>query len=100
MTDVSRLPGPNADFWDWQLDSACRGLDSEFFYHPDGERGPARENRIARAKAICAACPVVNACREYSIKTREPYGIWGGLSEDERFAIIARLDRKKNQKIS
>jgi len=41
MADLSRLPGPNADFWDWQLHSACRGLDSDIFYHPDGERGSA-----------------------------------------------------------
>jgi len=34
-------------------------------------------------------------CREQSIALHEPYGIWGGLSEDERFAIIERArDRK------
>ncbi len=94
MADITRLPGPNSDFWDWQLDSACRGLDSSVFYHPEGERGPARENRIARAKAICSTCPVVNQCRDHSIKTREPYGVWGGLSEDERFSVIALIDQK------
>lgn len=100
MSDVSRLPGPNADFWDWQLNSACRGMDSSIFYHPDGERGQARENRISRAKAICDTCSVVNACRIYSIKSREPYGVWGGLSEEERFAVIAAIDKKSKQKIS
>ncbi|MGW0901126.1 WhiB family transcriptional regulator, partial [Streptomyces goshikiensis] len=25
MADFSRLPGPNADLWDWQLLAACRG---------------------------------------------------------------------------
>ena len=42
MADVSRLPGPNADLWDWQLDGACRGTDTALFFHPEGERGPAR----------------------------------------------------------
>ena len=42
MADTRRLPGPNADVWDWQLDGSCRGMDSAFFFHPDGERGPAR----------------------------------------------------------
>ena len=97
MADLSRLPGPNADFWDWQLDSACRGLDSEIFYHPDGERGQARERRVSQAKAICAACPVVAQCQEHAIKAREPFGVWGGLSEEERQEIYARQDRMKRQ---
>lgn len=93
MADLSRLPGPNADFWDWQMDAVCRGMDSDYFYHPDNERGPARENRIQRAKAICASCPVISTCREAAIKAREPYGIWGGMSEDELQAEYRRLDR-------
>lgn len=90
MADLSRLPGPNADFWDWQLDSACRGLDSEIFYHPDGERGSARERRVSTAKAICAACPVIAQCRAHALKTKEPYGVWGGLGEEDREAIYAQ----------
>lgn len=90
MADLSRLPGPNADFWDWQLDSACRGLDSEIFYHPDGERGSARERRVSTAKAICAACPVIAQCRAHALKTKEPYGVWGGLGEEDREVIYAQ----------
>lgn len=95
MADVSKLPGPNADFWDWQLHSACRGLDSDIFYHPDGERGMARERRVLNAKAICAACPVLTQCRDHALKSREPFGVWGGLSEEERQMIYARVDRNK-----
>lgn len=100
MSDVSRLPGPNADFWDWQLNAACRGMDSAVFFHPEGERGSERETRIARAKAVCATCSVLNACRLYSIKVREPYGVWGGLSEEERFSVIAVINKSKKLKIS
>ncbi len=56
MTDVSRLPGPMIDAWDWQYDGACRDLDTELFFHPEGERGSARRRRAANAKAICATC--------------------------------------------
>ena len=90
MADLSRLPGPNADFWDWQLDSACRGLDSDIFYHPDGERGSARERRVSTAKATCAACPVMAQCRAHALKTKEPYGVWGGLGEEDREVIYAQ----------
>ena len=37
MADITRLPGPNADLWDWQLKGACRGEDPEIFFHPEGE---------------------------------------------------------------
>lgn len=94
MADLSRLPGPNADFWDWQLDSACRGLDSDIFYHPDGERGSARERRVSTAKAICAACPVIAQCRAHALKVREPYGVWGGLGEEDREVIYAQQAKK------
>ncbi len=88
MTDISRLPGPQSDLWEWQLSGACRGKDTELFFHPEGERGPRRANREASAKAVCATCPVLLQCRAHALAAREPYGVWGGLSEHEREAII------------
>jgi WhiB family redox-sensing transcriptional regulator len=96
VADTRRLPGPNADLWDWQLRGACRGMDSSFFFHPDGERGPSRANREARAKSICQRCPVLVQCRRHALAVREPYGIWGGLSESEREQI---LELRKQQEL-
>jgi len=93
MADVSRLPGPNADFWDRQLHGACRGEDPSLFFHPDGERGPTREAREAAAKAICSNCPVLELCAAHALAVREPYGVWGGLSEDDR----ERIYRQRRQ---
>jgi WhiB family redox-sensing transcriptional regulator len=84
MADVSRLPGPVADLWDWQLLAACRGADSSVFFHPEGERGAARRNRELQAKAICAGCPVRAECAAHALTVREPYGVWGGMSEEDR----------------
>lgn len=89
MTDISRLPGPIADIWDWQLEGACRQADPDLFFHPEGERGPRKAARDAAAKAVCATCPVLAQCREHALRVREPYGVWGGLTEDEREAIFA-----------
>ena len=94
MADVRRLPGPNADVWDWQIKGLCRGVDSSFFFHPDGERGPARAQREARAKAMCARCPVLELCRTHALAVREPYGVWGGMSETEREALVRSTTRK------
>jgi WhiB family redox-sensing transcriptional regulator len=84
MADYSRLPGPNADLWDWQLRGLCRGKDSSLFFHPEGERGAARAARELSAKEICLNCPVQKQCCEHALRVREPYGVWGGLTEEER----------------
>lgn len=90
MADISRLPAPTADQYDWQFQGACRGEDPEAFFHPEGERGPSRAAREAKAKAICATCPVIQQCAAHALSVREPYGIWGGMSEDDREEIYAR----------
>ena len=33
---------------------------------------------IARAKAICALCPVIEPCLAGAVERREPWGVWGG----------------------
>ena len=90
MADFSRLPGPNADLWDWQLRGLCRGKDSSLFFHPEGERGAARSSRELAAKEICMNCPVQIPCAEHALRVREPYGVWGGMTEEEREQHHAR----------
>jgi len=64
------------------------------FFHPDGERGPRRRARELAAKAVCASCPVIAQCRAHALAAQEPYGIWGGLTEDERLEIISKATRQ------
>jgi WhiB family redox-sensing transcriptional regulator len=89
MTNVTRLPGPVADIWDWQRLGLCRGRDSAQFFHPDGERGASRGRREAAAKALCHGCPVRAECAAHALSTREPYGVWGGFTETERLRLLA-----------
>ena len=93
MADTRRLPVPVTEIWEWQVQGACRGMDSSFFFHPEGERGPARADREARAKEICRTCAVLEQCRCHALSVQEPYGVWGGLSESERDTIIRGRDR-------
>jgi WhiB family redox-sensing transcriptional regulator len=58
------------------------------FYHPARERCRQKSERITRAKAVCQACPVITECATWALQTQEPYGVWGGMSEDERAAIL------------
>jgi hypothetical protein len=44
-----------------------------------------RPNRPRGAgKNVCRACPVVAQCRAHALAVHEPYGVWGGLTADER----------------
>lgn len=83
------LPGPVATEWNWQVDGLCRSLSPDVFFHPEGERGLARRRRADRAKSVCDSCPVVSRCRQHALAVREPYGIWGGLTEEERARVYA-----------
>lgn len=90
MTEtIVRAPAPTQDDWEWQYEGACREADPNLFFHPEGERGAARRRRADAAKRYCAACPVLEMCRERSLEAREPFGVWGGLSEDERGAVLS-----------
>ena len=90
MSETTRLPGPVADLWDWQLQGSCRRVGPDVFFHPEGERGPSRLSRELAAKSVCSRCPVVAQCAAHALAVREPYGVWGGMSEDDREAIYLR----------
>lgn len=77
----------------WQDQAACKGLDTDLFFHPDGERGASRRERAAAAKAVCLSCPVLKQCRSYALRAGEPYGVWGGMSEEERSGYL-RAERE------
>jgi len=47
---------------------------------------------IARAKQICAVCPVIADCLEGALERREPWGVWGG-ELFERGQVVARKRR-------
>lgn len=76
---------------DWRNEAACRGMDPELFFSPDlFETKQEKDEREAVAKAACARCNVRSQCLEYAIKAQERYGIWGGLTEQERRAVVRR----------
>src|SRR4029453_17444644 len=67
MAEISRLPGPVADIWEWQLGGPCRAAAPRLFFPPEGERGPARRERDASAREICSTCPVLQQCRTHAL---------------------------------
>lgn len=79
----------------WQYQAACRGEDSNLFFAPNFfERKEQKDSREARAKALCARCEVRVDCLDYALHAREPHGIWGGLNEAERKAVLRERNRQ------
>ena len=50
---------------------------------------------IEEAKAVCRTCKVIDACLKCALDTNQDYGVWGGLSEDERRALKRRAMRAR-----
>lgn len=67
---------------DWPAHSACRGVDPDRLF----VQGAAQN----RAKAICAGCPVRSECLADSLDNQIEFGVWGGMTERERRALLRR----------
>lgn len=71
----------------WQTDAGCLDHDPELFFAKEDTDG------AAEALAICKACPVVDDCLEFALDTRQDYGVWGGMTENNRMALRRRRQR-------
>ena len=73
----------------WQIRAACRGPQAAVFFPPSHfERKDEKLERESRAKQICGMCAVREPCLDFAVSIREPHGIWGGLNELERKALL------------
>lgn len=70
--------------WGWQEDAACRTEPVDLFFGPDRETPSQRRAREHAAAQVCATCPVLEACRQHAVSLPETYGVWGGLTENQR----------------
>jgi WhiB family redox-sensing transcriptional regulator len=68
----------------WMQDSACTLEDAEVFFP---EQSPWMLSEIAAAKMICRGCPVRETCLTYALENDIEYGVWGGLTRNERLDI-------------
>jgi len=59
-----------------------------------GEGGNARLIASARPDLHPLGVAVLDECRDHALSTREPYGVWGGMSEEERRAYYERQARR------
>lgn len=67
---------------DWAERGTCRAAAPDDLF----VEGAAQQ----RAKVVCTGCPVRTECLAYALDHRVEYGIWGGMTERERRALLRR----------
>ena len=75
-------PGP------WIDDANCSGKDISLFYPPSGKRP-------LEALLLCEECAVRAECLEYALDNHQHWGVWGGMTERQRFAEKRRRRRQE-----
>ena len=69
-------------YQDWSARSACRTSDPDDLF----VNGAAQN----RAKAVCFGCLVRTECLSDALDNRVEFGVWGGMTERERRALLRR----------
>lgn len=62
----------------------CQTTDPDIFFpHSTDDEG------LKLAKSFCERCPIEikNACLDFAMTNKIRYGVWGGLSEIERYKM-------------
>ena len=65
---------------DWTTRAACKGTDPDELF----VQGAAQN----RAKLICRGCPVRTECLADALDNGIEFGVWGGMTERERRALL------------
>ena len=81
---LATLPSFVIDNYGWHEKAACQGENTELFFYDENERGLTKDKKVKAAKAICSSCPVIKECLQWALATKEPAGIWGGTTPEER----------------
>lgn len=75
---VTAFESPQA----WTALSACKNVDPDELF----VSGAAQN----RAKVVCMGCPVRTECLSDALDNRVEFGVWGGMTERERRALLKR----------
>src|SRR5579875_3773573 len=67
---------------DWTTRASCRKEQPDALF----VQGAAQN----RAKVVCHGCPVRTECLADALDNRTEFGVWGGLTERERRALLRR----------
>lgn len=69
----------------------CNPTNADLFGETN-DRGQTRQRRTDAARAVCWTCPLRRPCAEWAIATRQPHGVYGALTADERRTLTEQRD--------
>ena len=64
----------------------CKDLPTDFFYRIE-DRGVSKLVDVDVFRSVCAPCPIWKQCLGYAFHN-EWYGVWGGMTSQERQAVM------------
>lgn len=67
---------------DWAASAACQQSTPDALFVRGAEQH--------RAKLVCATCPVRAECLAEALDNRIEWGVWGGMTERERRAVLRK----------
>jgi len=67
---------------DWSPKAACKTQQPDELFVRGAEQN--------KAKQICAGCPVRTECLAEALDNQIEWGVWGGMTERERRALLRR----------
>lgn len=94
MTAIRALRHIDSDDMPWRRQAACIATGPATFY-PERDGNDVVAD-IVRAKVICASCPVQADCLQHALDQLEQYGIWGGMTWEERRSL--RRKRRRGER--
>jgi WhiB family transcriptional regulator, redox-sensing transcriptional regulator len=82
---------------EWFDSAACRGEPADWFFPP--RSGHHSQVLGAKGKAVCATCTVQAECLDFAeTPPVEQFGLWGGMTTDERRRARNKTNSKKGAK--
>src|SRR5580693_3689636 len=81
---------------DWRAAGACLSADPDLFFPV--AVGAAASPQVSRALLICDGCRVKDQCLDFAMRTREPAGIWGGTTPEERIRVLRARHRRPGRR--
>jgi WhiB family redox-sensing transcriptional regulator len=92
---TTRIVIPTPPRYGWQEEASCQGMDATLFFGDDSERPGERRARERVAKKVCMSCPVRLLCLDHAMSVPEKRGVWAGLGETERAALLRDQEREE-----
>jgi WhiB family redox-sensing transcriptional regulator len=80
---------PSNEEWAWREKALCKKYRDIDFYSEE-------ISIVKKSVSICHRCQVAPECLQYAISNREVFGVWGGVSQRNRRALIKKYKNNIN----